>query len=200
MTTKCVLVIGILSMIAAGMTSCSTTNTGSSNGGTSSGGGAYHTLSESSLSAESRAALESLTNQVPAAAALAPNAKGILVFPQVIKGAFIIGASHGEGTFFEAGKVTGYYSTSGASYGLQAGGTRYGYALFFMTDNALEYLNKTRGWQIGVGPNVVVVDRGMGRSLTTTTARSDVYAFIFDQNGLMAGLGLRGSRIRRIDR
>ncbi len=69
-----------------------------------------------------------------------------------------------------------------------------------MTDSALSYLGKSEGFEIGLGPSIVVLDAGMARSLTTTTLQSDVYAFTFDQKGLMAGLGLQGSKISRIDR
>jgi lipid-binding SYLF domain-containing protein len=67
--------------------------------------------------------------------------------------------------------------------------------MFFMTDSALKYLKSSSGWEVGVGPSVVVVDEGVARSLTTTTARSDVYVFFFNQKGLMAGLGIQGSKI-----
>lgn len=155
-------------------------------------------LGESSLSAEARAALTQLTGDHPAAASLAKDAKGVLVFPRVTKGGFIVGAFGGQGVMFKQGKIAGYYDTGGASYGLQAGLQQYGYALFFMTDSALTYVDNTQGWEIGVGPSVVIVDAGMAKSMTTTTARSDVYGFIFDQKGLMAGLGLQGSKIVRI--
>ena len=72
--------------------------------------------------------------------------------------------------------------------------------LFFMTDDSLDYLVRSSGWEIGVGPSIVVLDAGAARTLTTTTAKSDIYAFIFSQRGLMAGLGLQGSKISRIDR
>jgi lipid-binding SYLF domain-containing protein len=76
----------------------------------------------------------------------------------------------------------------------------FGYALVFMTDTALQYLNRGEGFEIGVGPSIVVVDEGVAKTLTTTTAREDVYAFIFGQEGLMAGLGLQGSKITLIAR
>lgn len=72
------------------------------------------------------------------------------------------------------------------------------YALFFMNDAAMNYLNRSQGWEIGIGPSIVVVDAGVAKSLTTSTAKDNVYAFIFDQKGLMAGLGLQGSKITRI--
>jgi lipid-binding SYLF domain-containing protein len=72
--------------------------------------------------------------------------------------------------------------------------------MFFMNDSALAYLDKSEGFEIGVGPSIVVVDEGKAKTLTTTTGRSDVYAFIFSQKGLMAGLGLQGSKISRIEK
>ena len=69
-----------------------------------------------------------------------------------------------------------------------------------MSDSALRYVDNTDGWEIGMGPSIVIVDEGMGKNLTTTTAKKDVYGFIFDQKGLMAGMGLQGSKIVRVDR
>ena len=69
-----------------------------------------------------------------------------------------------------------------------------------MTDEVLAQLDRSHGWEVGVGPSVVVLDAGAARALTTTTAKDDVYAFIFGQRGLMAGIGLQGSKISRINR
>jgi lipid-binding SYLF domain-containing protein len=70
--------------------------------------------------------------------------------------------------------------------------------MFFLSDDDLKYLKKSEGWEVGVGPTVVVMDEGMSRSFSTTTAKSGVYAFFFDQKGLMAGLGIQGSKISKI--
>lgn len=143
-------------------------------------------------------ALKQLYASTPAAKKMAGIAKGILVFPDIIKGGFIIGGQYGEGALRVGGKTTGYYRTLAASYGLQAGAQKFGYALFFLSDADLKYLKNSGGWEVGVGPSVVVVDEGMARSFSTTTARSGVYAFFFDQKGLMAGLGIQGSKITEI--
>src|SRR5262249_44449786 len=121
-------------------------------------------------------------------------------FPSVVKAGFLFGAQYGDGALRQRGKTTGYYNTVAASYGLQAGVQSFGYALFFMSDSGLGYLSKSEGFEIGVGPSIVVVDEGMAKPLTTTTAQHDIYAFIFGQKGLMAGLGLQGSKITRVDR
>jgi lipid-binding SYLF domain-containing protein len=115
-----------------------------------------------------------------------------------VKGGLIVGGQYGEGALRKGGKTVAYYSTGGVSYGLQAGAQSFGYALFFMTESSLKYLDRSDGWEIGVGPSVVVVDEGIARNLTTTTARDDVYAFVFGQKGLMAGVGIQGSKITRI--
>ena len=95
-------------------------------------------------------------------------------------------------------RISGYYSTVQASYGMQAGLQRYGYALFLMSDSAIDWVNKSNGWEIGTGPSIVIVDTGKAGSMTTTTLHSDIYAFFFGQKGLMAGLGLQGTKITRI--
>jgi lipid-binding SYLF domain-containing protein len=125
-------------------------------------------------------------------------AKGVLVFPDVYKAGFLVGAAFGDGALLKNGKTAGYYRTLEASYGLQIGAQSFGYVLFFLQDSSLEYLDKSAGWEIGVGPSLVVVDTGFASSITTTTAKEDIYAFFFDQKGLMAGLGLKGSKITRI--
>jgi lipid-binding SYLF domain-containing protein len=145
------------------------------------------------------ASLKKLYESVPAAENFQKEAKGILVFPNIVKGGFIVGAYYGKGALRKNGETAGYYSTMAASYGLQAGVQTFGYVLFFMNDEALAYLDKSNGWEVGVGPSIVVMDAGAGKSMGTTSGRSDVYAFIFSQQGLMAGLGLQGSKITRIN-
>jgi lipid-binding SYLF domain-containing protein len=156
------------------------------------------TASAAAINRDASAALAKLYREVPAARRLAQRAKAVLIFPSVVKGGLIVGGQYGEGVLRKGGKTVGYYNIAAASYGLQAGAQRFGYALFFMTDSALSYLEKSDGWEIGAGPSVVVVDEGKAKSLTTTTLKDDVYAFIFGQKGLMAGLGLQGSKITRI--
>jgi lipid-binding SYLF domain-containing protein len=112
----------------------------------------------------------------------------------------LFGAQYGEGALRRKGTTAGYYNSVAASYGYQAGAQLFGYALFFMNDSALAYLDKSEGFEIGVGPSIVVVDKGMGKSLTSTTITQDVYAYIFDQKGLMAGLGIQGSKITKISK
>jgi lipid-binding SYLF domain-containing protein len=143
-------------------------------------------------------AIEQLYASSPVAKDLAGIAKGVLVFPSVVKAGLIVGGQYGQGALRIDGRTVGYYNTVAASYGLQAGAQEFGYAMFLMNDGALKYLDKSEGWEVGVGPSVVVMDEGMAKSITTSTAKDDIYAFIFGQKGLMAGIGLQGSKITRI--
>ena len=156
--------------------------------------------SAAELRRDSAAALRSLTDSETAARLISEKAKGILVFPSIVKGGFMIGGQIGEGVLWKKSRAVAYYNSVAASYGLQAGIQTFGYALFFMNDAALKQLDDTRGFEIGVGPSIVVVDAGVAKTLTSNTLTSDVYAFIFDQKGLMAGIGIQGSKITRINK
>jgi len=149
------------------------------------------------VDANAPAALKKLYASVPAAKTSGGQAKAVLVFPRIVKAGFLVGGQYGDGPLIKAGTIVGHYNSVAASYGLQAGVQAFGYALFFMNDKALEYLDKSDGWEIGVGPSVVIVDQGKAKAMTSTTLRDDVYAFIFNQKGLMAGLGIQGSKITK---
>jgi lipid-binding SYLF domain-containing protein len=160
---------------------------------------ASHSAFADNLVGKSRSALQQLVAQNPAAAKCKSKALAVLVFPEVVEAGFVVGAQSGEGILFLGSRPSGRYRTVAASYGLQAGVQKYGYALFLMNQKAVDWVNNTRGWEIGTGPSVVIVDKGMARSFTTDTLHSGIYAFTFDQRGLMAGLGLQGSKIMRLD-
>ena len=152
------------------------------------------------VESDAQAALQALYKSTPAAKTLASTAKGILVFPNIVKAGFIVGAQYGEGELLKDGQIAGYYNIAAVSYGFQAGAQGFAYVLFFMTDSALKYLEDSAGFEIGAGPSVVVLDAGKAKNLTTTTVQDDVYAFVFRQKGLMAGVKLQGSKITRISR
>jgi lipid-binding SYLF domain-containing protein len=149
---------------------------------------------------ESEAALKVLYESTPAAREIAGKSKGILVFPNIVKAGFIFGAQYGDGELLKSGQVAGRYNITAVSYGLQAGIQAFAYAMFFMTDSALSYLDRSAGFEVGVGPSVVILDEGMAKTVTTSTLQSDVYGFVFGQKGLMAGVGVQGSKITKIDR
>jgi len=152
------------------------------------------------LDRQSAQALQSLYKSSSAASDISKHARAILVFPNIVKAGLVFGGSYGEGVLMSGLKVTEYYNSVGGSWGLQAGAESFGYAVFLMTDEAVEYLNKSKGWEIGVGPTVVVVNEGVAKNLSSSTLKESAYAFIFDQQGLMASLSIEGTKISRIKR
>jgi lipid-binding SYLF domain-containing protein len=100
----------------------------------------------------------------------------------------------------KGGRVTDYFNTVSASWGWQIGAESYAYVVYLMSDKAVKYLEESQGWEFGVGPNVVIVDEGMAKNLSTTSLRDDAYAFVTDQEGLMASLSFEGTKISRIKR
>ena len=156
-------------------------------------------VAASRIDRDADAALRNLYENTPTARILGQQAKGILVFPGIVKAGFIGGAEYGKGALLINGRTQGYYNLVAGSVGLQAGVQSFDYVMFFMTQSALNYLNDSEGFEVGVGPSVVVVDAGYAKSLTTSTGQDDIYAFVFGQKGLMAGLGLQGSKITRIN-
>ncbi len=155
--------------------------------------------SASALARDGEAALRRLYAAEPRAKRLGARARAILVFPRIIKvGVLLAGGQTGDGVLLVKGRPSGYFNLSAASVGPQAGGQTFAFALFFMTDAALAYLNRSDGWAVGTGPSVVVVDKGAAASVTSTTLSEDVYAFPFGEKGLMAGIDLEGSKITHI--
>ena len=156
--------------------------------------------SAAEITRDAQAALKSLYTNNPGAKKIGSEAVAVLVFPEITKAGFGIGGQSGEGVLLRGGKATGYYRTSGASFGLQAGAQKYGYALFYLSEETLKSLDSGSGFEVGVGPSVVVADQGAAKSTTTTTVKSTIYAFIFDQKGAMAALGIQGNKISKIDK
>lgn len=145
-------------------------------------------------------ALQRLTKSNPTAEAISKKAKAILVFPNIVKAGLVFGGSYGEGVLMKEGRVTDYFNSVSASWGWQLGAESYAYVVFLMSDKAVDYLAKTKGWEFGVGPTVVVVNEGVAKNLSTSTLKEDAYAFISDQQGLMASLSIEGTKISRIKR
>ena len=152
------------------------------------------------LDKDSQQALQTLYKTEPVAETLSRTAKAILVFPNIVKAGLVFGGSYGEGELIEGSKVVDYYNSVTGSWGLQIGAQSYGYAVFLMTDDAVKYLKESKGWEIGVGPTVVVVDEGVAKNLSTSSLKDDAYAFIFSQQGLMAGVSIEGTKISKIER
>lgn len=152
------------------------------------------------LDKDSQQALADLYKTNPTAQRISQQAKAILIFPNIVKAGLIFGGGYGEGELTMNGSVDNYYNTITGSWGLQAGAQSYGYVVFLMNDKAVNYIHKSKGWEFGVGPTVVVVNEGVAKNLSTSTLKDDAYAFIFAQQGLMAGVSLEGTKITQVKR
>lgn len=159
---------------------------------------AAHADDRATLTANAVQSLHNLEANDPRAARLAPRARGILVFPSVLKAGFVFGGETGNGVLLVHGQPRGFYNMSGGSWGLQIGAQDFSYALFFMTNGSLQYLHNSAGFSAGSLPSLVVVTKGVAADVDTTTATHDVIAFPYNEKGLMANLTLEGTKITPI--
>ena len=163
-------------------------------------GGAADAATAEDLNRDAQQTLQMLYKGNSGAESLSKRAKAVLVFPKIIKAGLVFGGSYGEGVLLNGMATTGYYNSVSASWGWQAGAESYGYVVFLMSDKAVRYLAESKGWEIGVGPSVVVVNEGMAKNLSSSTLKEDAYAFIIDQQGLMVSLSIEGTKISPIKR
>ena len=142
--------------------------------------------------------LERFNKEVPGAEGFMKKAKGVLIFPQVIKAGFGIGGEYGEGAMQVGGKTVEYYSTMAASIGFQLGAQAKSIILVFTKEDALKAFRNSDGWKAGVDGSVALISLGMGDSLDTTNVKDPIVAFIFGQKGLMYNLTLEGSKFSKL--
>ena len=154
--------------------------------------------STADLNQDSDQAIQMLIRSNPTADAISKKARAILVFPSIVKAGLVFGGAYGEGELKQGGTVDGYYNSFTGSWGLQAGAQSYAYVVFLMNEKAVKYIHESHGWEIGVGPTVVIVNEGVAKNLSSSTLKDDAYAFIFDQKGLMAGVSIEGTKISHI--
>jgi lipid-binding SYLF domain-containing protein len=145
------------------------------------------------------AAVKRFYNQVKGARELAKTSKGMLVMPNVLKGAFIIGGEYGEGALRIGGKSVDYYNTISGSIGFQIGGQSKDIVLLFMTDSALKQFRASQGWEVGIDGNVALINVGAGERVDTTTVKEPVIGFVFDARGLIADISLKGAKFSKIN-
>ena len=143
-------------------------------------------------------ALSQLQREIPTSQGLISSAKGVLVFPSVLTGGFIVGASHGQGALRKAGKTAGYFSTTALSVGLLAGAQSKAVFILFMTEDALARFEASQGWTAGVDGSVALITVGAAAQVTTQTGQQPIVGFILTNAGLMANLSLDGTRIARL--
>lgn len=153
----------------------------------------------STLNQQAQASLTELYGTNAAARELSNRAEGILVFPSIVEGSFVVGAQTGDGVLFIDGAPVEYYDTSGLSFGLQAGGQAYSQTLMFLTPEALQKFRSSAGFEVGVDGGVTVVDANTAGTLDTNNLRHDIVAFVYSGSGLAAGVALDGTKYTKKD-
>lgn len=143
--------------------------------------------------------LSRLFSMVGGSHELASKAQGILVFPDVKKAAFVVGAAYGEGALRVGGATVGYYSTAAASFGFQAGAQSTAIVFMFMTRNALDSFRNSAGWAVGGDVAVSILKVGANGTIDTTSASSQVLALVLTNTGLMADASLNGTKVTRLN-
>ena len=145
-------------------------------------------------------ALEQFQKEVKGAEQFLAQAKGVLIFPKVVKAGLGIGGEYGEGALRIKGKTVAYYSTAAASIGLQLGVQKKSIILVFLTDEALSKFQKSEGWEVGVDGSVALIKIGAGGSIDSTNIKDPIVAFVFGQKGLMYNLTLEGSKFTKLNK
>jgi lipid-binding SYLF domain-containing protein len=136
-------------------------------------------------------------NKMGAFRDLLPKAEGVLISPQLLKGAFIVGVSGGNAVFLVRDKKTGnwsepaFYTIGGASFGLQIGGQASEVILLAMTDRGVSAL-LSNSVKLGGDIGVAAGPYGMGAAAATENLSADILSFSRSK-GLYGGVSLDGA-------
>nr|WP_314708739.1 YSC84-related protein [uncultured Comamonas sp.] len=183
-----ILATGVVASLA--MVGCTTT------GNTQGKGSAPDSRAE--LESQSTAALTRLYSAMPGTRELVAKAKGVLICPAVIGGSFVIGAEHGKCVLRSNGTSRGYYSTTAASVGWQAGGQSKAVIYVFNTQDAYNKFVNSDGWSVGADATVAVGKAGANGSVDTATANAPISSYVLTNTGLEAGVSVQGAKISKI--
>ena len=145
-------------------------------------------------------ALDEFAQQVKGGKEFLKSARGVLVFPSVIKAGFGVGGEYGEGALRIGGKTVDYYNTAAASIGFQLGAQSKRVIIVFVENEALKKFRASQGWEAGVDGSVALVVIGTGGSIDTNNIKDPIIGFVFGNKGLMYNLPLEGSKYIKIVR
>jgi lipid-binding SYLF domain-containing protein len=145
-------------------------------------------------------ALEQFQKDIPGAKELLQKAKGVLVFPNMIKGGFVIGAEYGEGALRIDGKSVDYYNMINGSLGFQLGGQIRRSYILFMDELPLKEFREDPDWLGGANASGVFVTVGAEGSVDTMKTNQPIMTFVLDQKGLMYNLNLEVGKINKIEK
>lgn len=136
--------------------------------------------------------------EVPGGTEFLKRARGILVFPKILKAGFFVGGEYGEGALRINGQTKSYYSSASASIGLQAGAQSKSVVIVFMTVESLLKFQLSEGWKAGVDGSVAVIEWGAAEDVNTLNLHDPIVGFVFSNKGLMVNLTLEGSKFTRL--
>ncbi|RSE78287.1 twin-arginine translocation pathway signal [Achromobacter denitrificans] len=160
---------------------------------------AAKTDTREALDSAANATLDKLYEAAPSSRELVARARGVLVFPDVLSGSFIVGAEHGKGVLLVGQTAVGYYHTTSGSIGFQAGAQSKAMVLLFMTDDALTKFRNSSGWTVGADATVAIVNIGANGRIDTNTAKQPIVGFVMNNGGLMAGVSLEGTKVSKYE-
>ena len=129
------------------------------------------------------------------------NAKGVLIYPQVLKAGFILGGSGGTGVFLVKDPKTGdwsqpaFYTLGSVSFGLQIGGEAAQTLIVAMTQKAVDSLYTT---SVKLGGDTSVAMGPVGTGIKSNV-KADFISFSMTK-GAYAGLNLEGSMVKVRDK
>jgi lipid-binding SYLF domain-containing protein len=152
------------------------------------------------IDAKANAAMKRFYKQVKGAHEFASRAKGLLIMPDVVKAAFIVGGEYGEGALRIDGKTVDYYNIVSGSLGFQIGAEAKDIVIAFMTPEALQDFRASMGWEAGLDGNVALITVGAGERVDTRTITDPIVGFVFDVKGLMADISLQGAKFSKLDK
>jgi len=150
------------------------------------------------IDAKADVAIEKFKKLVKGGDVFLKKVKGYLVFPTVYKGGFVVGGEYGEGVLRVNGKSVAYYNIASASIGLQIGAQKTSYIFAFADQHALDSFTRSNGWEVGVDGSVAIVKWGQGIDISSISFEKPIYAFVFDNKGLMANVSLEGTKFTKI--
>lgn len=186
---RSLLVAAVLVIALAMLSACTTTR----------GGPSTPDERRATIDEEVDRALATLFREIGGSQELVEQARGVLVFPDVVEGGFMVAAARGSGALRKNGLTQSYHATTRGSFGIQAGVQSTARFLLFMTDDALARFENSSGWTVGADASVTVLSTGANLQVSTATAQQPVIGFVLANRGLMAGVSLDGARITRLD-
>jgi len=155
-------------------------------------------VKDSDLQLRVQATLDNFYSQNPSHHELVDKAAGVLVFPEITKAGVGIGGERGRGALLVNGNEVGRYEIKGASVGATLGYAGRAELILFMTQEARDKFERSKGWTIGADVGVAVASKGAGGQYDTQTLQKPILAFVLNEHGLIADVSLQGEKVTRV--